>query len=778
MDINESTGLDLNVDQDSDEIVKVGLLHSLSGTMAVSEAALVDAALMAIAEINEAGGILGKQIVAIVENTDSEPEQFAIKAQKLIEQDQVVTVFGCWTSASRKAALPIFEKFNAQLWYPVQYEGLETSKNIFYTGSCPNQQVKPAVNWLLEHVGNRFYLVGSDYVFPRVAHKIIMAQLQQSGGKTVCEEYKPLGNIDFSDTIANIKALQPDVVFNTLNGSSNAAFYQQYAAAGITAAEIPIMAVSVAEGELREIDPGYTAGHYASWSYFQSLNTPANQLFVQNFQARYGADRVTSDPIEAAYTQVYLWKQSVEKAGSFDCDLVRIAAIGQSFTSPSALVHLEANHHLWKRGCIGKALKNGQFEVIYATEGTIKPLPWLGVEDWQMQEVPIVIDLLREVPKSIQYGWEVTRKSQQLNIAIDELVRSNRHLSETQVQLIEAEDALRKVNEDLEARVEQRTKELLQEIKEREQVEVELRRLEEQSRLKAEQLTQTLSELKQTQTQLVQTEKMSSLGQLVAGIAHEINNPVNFIYGNLDHANQYAEDLMHLLLLYQRDFPNPTDEILEEIEAIDLEFLLTDFPKTFDSMKIGAARIREIVLSLRNFSRLDEAVMKQVDVHEGLNSTLMLLANRLKARPSYAAIEVVKNYGDLPPIDCYPGQLNQVFMNLLSNAIDAIEAQADSRQGEHAQCVITIETQFQPQDNTVMIVIGDNGPGIPPVVRDRMFDPFYTTKPLGQGTGLGLSISYQIIVEKHQGTIQYDSSEGQGTKFTIVIPSQPPETTD
>jgi urea ABC transporter urea binding protein len=757
---------------DSTALVKVGILHSLSGTMAISEAALVDAELMAIAEINQAGGLLGRQIEAIVENPNSDPEQFARKAQKLIQQDQVVTVFGCWTSASRKAVLPIFEQFDSQLWYPLQYEGLEDSRHVFYTGSCPNQQVEPAVNWLLQNVGKRFYLIGSDYVFPRVAHKIIMAQLQQLGGITVEEEYRPLGEVDFGKTIAQIKSLQPDVVFNTLNGSSNFAFYQQYADAGITAAEIPIMAVSVAEGELKEIGSRYTAGHYASWSYFQSLDTPANHKFVKNFQARYGSDRVTSDPIEAAYVQVYLWKQAVERANSFDCALVRNAAIGQSFNAPSTRVRLEANHHLWKRGCIGRALENGQFEVVYASPETIKPLPWLGAEDWQSPRGSVVVDLLREVPKSIQYGWEVTQKSQQLNVAMNELVRSNRHLRNTQAQLIAAENALKAANEDLEARVELRTQELSQEIKERLLVEGELRRLEQQARVKAEELAQTITELKQTQAQLVQTEKMSSLGQLVAGIAHEINNPVNFIYGNIDYAKQYALDLINLIALYQSDYPEPTAQISEEIEAIELDFLLADLPKTFDSMKIGAERIREIVLSLRNFSRLDEAEMKQANIHEGIDSTLMLLANRLKAKPEHATIEVIKEYGDLPLVECYPGQLNQVFMNILTNAIDAIEDLIVATQDRQTNYAITIQTSAQLEHNAIEIRLKDNGPGMPKAICDSIFDPFYTTKPLGKGTGLGLSISYQIIVDKHRGSLRCDSSEGIGTEFTIVIPTR------
>jgi len=305
--------------------VRVGILHSQTGTMALSERPLIDAALMAIAQINQAGGVLGQTIEPLVVDGASDPAEFARQAQQLIQFEGVTTVFGCWTSATRKAVKPVVETLNALLWYPLQYEGLEQSPNIFYTGACPNQQVEPAVSWLLSHKGKRFYLLGSDYVFPRTLNKIITCQLKQQGGEVVGEDYVDLAEKDFSGAIAHIQQTQPDVVFNTLNGQSNQFFYRQYRDAGITADDIPILAVSVAEVELQTMEDA-AVGHYASWSYFQSLNTPENNRFVQEFQARYGTNRVTSDPIEAAYSQVYLWKLAVESAQSFAIDQVRLAA--------------------------------------------------------------------------------------------------------------------------------------------------------------------------------------------------------------------------------------------------------------------------------------------------------------------------------------------------------------------------------------------------------------------------------------------------------------------
>src|SRR6476646_10561890 len=262
---------------------------------------------------------------------------------------------------------------------------------------------------------------------------------------------------------------------------------------------------------------------------------------------------------------------------------------------------------------------------------------------------------------------------------------------------------------------------------------------------------------------------MSSLGQLVAGIAHEINNPVNFIYGNLTHAGEYIQDLTHLLKLYQQQFPQPPSEIAEELEAIDLDFLLADLPKLLASMKVGADRIQKIVLSLRNFSRMDEAEMKAVDIHEGIDSTLMILQNRLKAKSDRPEIAVVKDYGDLPLVECYAGQLNQVLMNLLTNAIDALED--DQTQAVESPAALKIEIcTRQLNCETVQIRIADNGSGIAEADQRRLFDPFFTTKPIGKGTGLGLSISYQIVTDKHGGVLRCNSAPGKGTEFLIEIP--------
>ena len=305
-------------------------------------------------------------------------------------------------------------------------------------------------------------------------------------------------------------------------------------------------------------------------------------------------------------------------------------------------------------------------------------------------------------------------------------------------------------------------------ITERQKLINALQKSETESREKAKKLQQTLDELIKTQTQLIQAEKLSSLGQLVAGIAHEVNNPINFLQGNLLPANSYTQDLLELVNMYQQKFPMPGVEISEKIEEIELEFITEDLPKTLNSMNIATDRICELVKSLRNFSRLDEADMKPVDIHSGIDSTLLILNHRLKEKPNFPTIQVLKEYADLPQVECYPGQLNQVFMNILANGIDALEESV--AKGKNSAPQIRVMTKLIDK-KWVMIKISDNGMGIPEHIQSKLFDPFFTTKPIGKGTGLGLSISYNIVVEKHKGLLKCVSSPSRGTEFTIEIPT-------
>ncbi|CEA09567.1 Aliphatic amidase expression-regulating protein [Arthrobacter saudimassiliensis] len=367
----------------SGESVKIGFLNSLSGTMAISETTVHDSLTLAAEQINADGGVLGKQLEVVTEDGASEPTVFAERAGKLIQQDCVAAVFGGWTSSSRKAMLPVFESNDALLFYPVQYEGLESSDNIFYTGATTNQQIIPALDYLAEQGTKTIFLVGSDYVFPRTANKIIHAYAEAHGMEVVGEEYTPLGSTEFSTIVNKVRDSGADAVFNTLNGDSNVAFFRQYNSVGLTAETMPVVSVSIAEEEVPGIGVENVEGQLTAWDYYQTVDTPANQEFVAAFKERFGADRVTSDPMEAAYTSLHLWKAMVEKAGSFDVAAVQEAADGVSFDAPEGTVTVNGeNNHITKTPRIGRITSDGLIETVWEAPEAVEPDPFLESYDW------------------------------------------------------------------------------------------------------------------------------------------------------------------------------------------------------------------------------------------------------------------------------------------------------------------------------------------------------------------------------------------------------------
>src|SRR5437016_4070548 len=376
------------------DTIKVGILHSLSGTMAISETSLKDVALMTIDEINAKGGVLGKKLEPVMVDPASNWPLFAEKARQLLTKDKVAAVFGCWTSVSRKSVLPVFEELNGLLFYPVQYEGEELSQNVFYTGAAPNQQAIPAVEYLMSKEGGgatRFFLLGTDYVYPRTTNKILRAFLKSKGvaEKDIEEIYTPFGHGDYQTIVAQIKAFGAGgrtAVISTINGDSNVPFYKELGNAGLKAKDVPVVAFSVGEEELRGVDTKPLVGHLAAWNYFMSIKNPANTEFIKKWSDYAAAKGIaghkdkplTNDPMEATYIGVYMWKQAVEKAKSFDVDKVIVAMSGQTFKAPDGfLVKMdEKNHHLHKPVLIGEVKADGQFNVVWKTAGPIRAQPW------------------------------------------------------------------------------------------------------------------------------------------------------------------------------------------------------------------------------------------------------------------------------------------------------------------------------------------------------------------------------------------------------------------
>jgi urea transport system substrate-binding protein len=385
----------LGVSAFAQETIKVGVLHSLSGTMAISETVLKDTVMMAIEEINAKGGVLGKKLEPVVVDPASNWPLFAEKARQLISKDKVAVTFGCWTSVSRKSVLPVYEELNGLLFYPVQYEGEELSKNVFYTGAAPNQQAIPAVEYLMSKDGGgakRFVLLGTDYVYPRTTNKILRSFLNKKGIKDadIMEEYTPFGHADYQSIIAKIKKFSAEgkktAVISTINGDSNVPFYKELGNQGLKATDVPVVAFSVGEEELRGVDTRPLVGHLAAWNYFMSLKNPANAAFTKKWSDYAKAKGIpghkdkplTNDPMEATYIGIYMWKQAVEKAKSTDTDKVIAAMAGQTFKAPGGFTSTMdlKNHHLHKPVFIGEVKADGQFNVVWKTPGPVRANPW------------------------------------------------------------------------------------------------------------------------------------------------------------------------------------------------------------------------------------------------------------------------------------------------------------------------------------------------------------------------------------------------------------------
>ncbi|MEG4025721.1 urea ABC transporter substrate-binding protein [Microcoleus sp. S13C4] len=790
------------------EPIKIGVLHSLTGTMSISEISVKDATLLAVEEINAAGGVLGRPLEAVIEDGASDLQTFAQKAKQLLLEAQVSVVFGCWTSASRKAVQQAFDQGKGLLFYPVQYEGLEQCPNIVYTGAAPNQQIVPGVNYLLAQGKRKIFLLGSDYLFPRTANRIVKAQLAALGGELAGEVYLPLGSTEVGEAIAHIVAVKPDAILNTLNGDSNVAFFQKLREVGLKPEDLPVMSVSVAEEEVRAIGPSNIAGHLVVWNYFQTVDTPENRKFVKAYKARYGENRVTDDPIEAAYLGVYLWKQAVEKAGSTDVVKVRAAAKNIEFAAPSGKVKIDAQtQHIWKTVRIGKVRSDGQIEEIWNSGAPVRPDPFLKTYPWaaalatrgislgtRASLIALFVILVLITWMAVGVGWmgSVEMKNYLLTIdaasapvagvpeaAMAVLVQQTLALvSRTQHWLLGAlvlssiagivafvsvsaiirnlgllrETAEQMASGDLTARSPVVSNDAIGVLSSTlntmaQQISSLLNGLEVRQR----QLEERSEELEVAKNAAEAANRAKST--FLANMTHELRTPLNAIIG-------YSE------LLQEEALELGEEEFVMDLASINMagKQLLTIISDILDISKIEAGKM---TLFLETFDVLNllEQVVTTVQPQLGKNgNTLIVNCDR----------NIGTIYSDV-------SKLRQALLNLVTNAAKftdrgKITINVWKEEGEVLPSGNSEELSADPsrcQQPSIVFQVTDTGIGMTDDQVSRLFGAFTqaddsTTRKYG-GTGLGLTISRRFC-QMMGGDITVESEFNCGSSFTIRLP--------
>ncbi|MBI5375687.1 MAG: transporter substrate-binding protein [Candidatus Schekmanbacteria bacterium] len=800
--------------------VTIGLLHSLTGNMSVSERMLLDAELMAIDEINSSGGVLDCRIEPLIADGASVPSTFARKANELISAG-VSSIFGCWTSASRKAVKPVVESNNHLLWYPVQYEGLEESPNIVYTGTCVNQQIEPALDWLIRNIGRRIFLVGSDYVFPRTANKLIRALTARRNNSTtiVGEEYISLDCMDFTGVIAKIQKAKPDAVFNTINGESNSIFYGQYHEAGITSDKIPILAVSVAELELKPV-VSMATGHLACWNYFQSLDNKENKKFLTEFRKRYGVNCICSASGVLAYSQIYLWKNLVQAERSFDASLISQRVSGCEFESPAGLLKIGPNRHVPLPAYIGRLRNDGEFEILWDSNGTIQPLPWLGIEEIDIPASGVVKEILAAYPDMVDYNVNLNREA---------FVRK------------QAEIALQRLNENLEKKIKERTAEL-ERVNEQLISKLDDHKRIEEALHESEGKFRSFSEQAFVGVYLAQGKSIKYVNPKFADIfgytVEECLNKISFldliypediamveeqvrkrmsgkikfvnysfrgvkknkeiinleVYGSTVIYNgkpattgtilditerkkieeqlrqaQKMEGIGHLAGGVAHDFNNILTAIIGYGSILKNKIPVSDpLHAHVNHILVSSEKAASLTHSLLAFSRKQMIDLQPVNMNDivfGLQNIL----NRVITEN--IEIKVITTGTDLI-VKADRNQIEQVIINLATNARDAMPngGRLIIATGE-----VEIDEQFIKAHHYgeagkyAVLSVTDTGVGMDEKTREQIFEPFYTTKEVGKGTGLGLSMVYGTI-KQHDGFINVYSETGEGTIFRIYLP--------
>ncbi len=755
--------------------------------MAIGEIAVKDATLLAIDEINQAGGVLGCPLHPIVQDGASDIQTFAAAAKHLLCVEKVPVVFGCWTSASRKAVLPIFERERGLLFYPLQYEGFERSPNIIYTGSTPNQQIVPAIDYLLSKGKRKLFLIGSDYIFPQTAHRIIKARLVASGGEWVGEEYIPLGSMEMDSTIAHILAAEPDAIFNTLNGDSNLAFFQALQQVGISPARIPVLSVSLAEEEVRRIGGKKIAGHWLAWSYFQTLDTPENQKFVGAYQAAYGRHRVTDDPIEAAYLGVYLWKTAVEKAGSMQVDRVKLALKNLETIAPGGSVKLDGRtQHLWKMARIGEVNADGSIQQIWASDTLIPPDPFLKTYPWAASLTPkgfvgeirlflmgLSIALTSLTAIAIGIGWH---NSLQLKHEITPLEWDLPSNAKTEAS-VRAKATLASVN---------RTQMVLLGIFILSLILLPI------SLLVVFRITRALSEVSQS-AQLLASGDFNARSPIVSGdeigvlsatlntMAQQVScllSSVEVRSRQLTLAKNAAEAAnetkTQFLTNMSHELRTPLNAIIgySELMQEEAQVLGEEFVRDLQTINQSGRHLLSLIEDVLDISKIEAGTMtlrlETFEVKAAIDEVVMTIGPSISNNDNILIVHCEKNLGSM---HADSRKVKQILLNLISNATKF------TKQGKITLTVrrqLSAAIEGMPVECAIF-AISDTGIGIDLDRHPHLFEAFTQvdpsiSRPYG-GMGVGLAICQQLC-QMMGGTIAVESQLGAGSIFTVSLPIQ------
>jgi two-component system, sensor histidine kinase and response regulator len=789
--------------------VKVGLIHSLSGTMAISERPLLDAELMAIDEINRGGGVLGFSVETIISDGASVPETFARRAREVLAAG-TKSLFGCFTSASRKAVRPVLEASRGLLWYPARHEGLEESAHIVYTGSCLNQQVSPAIEWVLSHIGPRIFLLGSDYVFPRTANRLVRHMVASRGnqGEIAGEHYLPLAEEDFSAVIAEIQRQHPALVFNTLNGDCNLAFYHQYHAAGIEAKEIPVLTVSISETELQSV-AGVAAGHLACGSYFQSLNNPENHRFVAAFKQRYGSERVCSAPMISAYCQIYLWKQAVEAAGSFGVADYRKHLAGCEFNGPAGLITIQANQHASLYAYIGRLQSDGQFELCWDSAEPIAALPWLGLEHLEFSTAALVKESMAAYAETLNYGKLLEREIHERKRAEENLLQTRDYLENV---LENSPDAIGIVDEHGSfIKWNRMASEIfgytLEELQGKPAFDIYANAAERDEMLTQLRATGFIRsremKLKRKDGSLFPVELSLSLLQANGGktlgsvcVARDLSDQKKMLNAlretneqllqeiagrkKIEWALQQAKEEAESATRAKSEFlANMSHEIRTPMNAVvGLSYLALKTnltPKQRDylsKIQISAHNLLGLLNDILDLSKIEAGRLEIEITPFHLDHVLNNVANVVTIKVEEKGLSIFFRADPEAPRTLLgdPLRLGQVLINLVGNAVKFTE---------NGEIIVAVEVAERGAERVrLKFSVSDTGIGMTEPHRAKLFQAFTqadgsTTRKYG-GTGLGLAISKKLV-ELMGGEIGVESAPGAGSTFffTVELALQP-----